>query len=160
MNATRVFVHGLEGSSHGTKAMFFRERYPDMIIEDFRGTLEQRMDKLERILRDRTSLILVGSSFGGLMAAAFACKDQARVKKLVLLAPALSVEEFEPFLVQRIDTPAVIFHGKDDDVVPLAPVYEIARMVFGNLTFNKIDDDHVLSKTFRSLGWDDLLENQ
>jgi len=59
MNATRVFIHGLEGSSQGTKGVFFRKRYPDMIIEDFRGTLGQRMNKLNSLLSEKTSLIMV-----------------------------------------------------------------------------------------------------
>ena len=63
--ATRVFIHGLESSSKGTKGVFFRERYPDMIIEDFHGTLEQRMDKLNSLLYKKSSLIMVGSSYGG-----------------------------------------------------------------------------------------------
>lgn len=158
MNVTRVFIHGLESSSQGTKGVFFRQRCPDMIIEDFHGPLEERMNKLNSLLSDKTSLIMVGSSYGGLMAAIFACKRQKSVKKLILLAPALSRQEFEPYLQKRTDIPVVIYHGKNDDVVPLAHVHEIAHRVFENLTFNMVDDDHVLSKTFKSMDWDNLLE--
>jgi predicted esterase len=115
------------------------------------------MDKLNRVLRDKISLIIVGSSFGGLMAAVFACNNQRRIKRLILLAPALTFEEFKPYLAQKIHTPVIVFHGKNDDVILLAAVYEIACSVFENLTFNAIDDDHVLSKTFESLDWDNLL---
>ena len=158
MNATRVFIHGLEGSSQGTKGVFFRERYPDMIIEDFQGTLEQRMNKLNSLLSEKTSLIIVGSSYGGLMAAIYAFNNQESVKKLILLAPALIFRGFEPYLQKRTDTPVIIYHGQGDDVVPLAPVHEIARRVFENLTFNMVDDDHILSKTFKSTDWDKLLQ--
>ena len=158
MNATRVFIHGLEGSSQGTKGVFFRERYPDMIIEDFHGTLEQRMNILNSLLSEKTFLIMVGSSYGGLMAATYAFNNQESVKKLILLAPALIFHEFKPYLQKKIDTPVIIYHGKGDDVVPLAPVHEIARRVFENLTFNMVDDDHFLSKTFKSIDWDKLLE--
>ena len=157
MNDTRVFIHGLVSSSLGTKSVFFRERYPDIIIEDFDGTLEQRMDKLNSLVYDKSSLIMVGSSYGGLMAAIFALNNQERVKKLILLAPALACEEFELHIQKRIDTPVIIYHGKNDDVVPLAPVHDIARRVFENLTFNIVDDDHILSKTFKSIDWDNLL---
>jgi hypothetical protein len=44
---TRVFIHGLDSSSRGTKGSFFRERYPEMILEDYSGPLEKRMAKLE-----------------------------------------------------------------------------------------------------------------
>ena len=158
MKTTRVFIHGLEGSSLGTKGLFFRDRYPDMIIEDFHGTLELRMNKLNRILPEETSLIMVGSSYGGLMAAIFAFNNQQRIKRLILLAPALVLHEFEPYSQKRTKTPVVIYHGKGDDVVPLTPVHQIACRVFENLTFNMVDDDHFLSKTFKSIDWDKLLE--
>jgi len=158
MNDTRVFIHGLESSSRGTKGVFFRERYPDMVIQDFHGTLGERMDKLNSLLSEKTSLIMVGSSYGGLMAATFAFNNKERVKKLILLAPALVFREFEPYLGKSTDTPVIIYHGKNDDVVPLTPVHEIACKVFKNLTFNMVDDDHILSKTFKSIDWDNLLE--
>ena len=157
MNNTKVFIHGLLGHSKGTKATFLRERYPDMIIEDFRGSLEERMDKLNSVLAGKESIVMVGSSLGGLMAAMFALDNQERLKKLILLAPALATEEFMPNLERRTDTPVIIYHGKDDDVVPLAPVQDIAHRVFDNLTFNTVDDDHVLSKTFTMIDWDTLL---
>ena len=160
MSLTRVFIHGLEGSSQGTKGRFFREKYPDMIIEDFQGTLQQRMDKLDRLLCDKTSLILVGSSFGGVMGVLFACNNPRKVKKLVLLAPALTLETFEPYMHQSMDTPVVIYHGKNDVVIPFAPVHEIAGSLFKNLIFNVVDDDHVLGKTFKSMDWDRLLETK
>ena len=158
MKTMRIFIHGLEGSSRGAKGLFFRDRYPDMIIEDFHGTLDLRMNKLNSILTEKTSLIIVGSSYGGLMATIFAFNNQQRIKRLILLAPALVLNEFEPYSQKRTNIPVVIYHGKGDDVVPLAPVHEIARRVFENLTFNKVDDDHFLGKTFKSIDWDKLLE--
>lgn len=158
MNATRVFIHGLEGSSRGTKGVFFRKRYPDMIIEDFHGTLGQRMNKLNSLLSEKASLIMVGSSYGGLMAATYTFNNRESVKRLILLAPALVFREFEPYLERKTDAPVIIYHGKNDHVIPLTSVHEIARRVFENLTFNMVDDDHILSKTFKSIDWDKLLE--
>ena len=157
MKHTRVFVHGLVSSSQGTKGRFFRERYPDMVIEDFLGPLDQRMEKLNNLLSKKRSLIMVGSSYGGLMAAIFAFDNERRVKKLILLAPALVSEGFEPYMQERIDVPVIIYHGTGDKVVPPLPVQDIARKVFTNLTFNMVEDDHVLSKNFKLIDWDSLL---
>jgi pimeloyl-ACP methyl ester carboxylesterase len=154
---TRVFIHGLESSSRGSKGAFFRERYPGMILEDFSGSFSQRMLSLEDLLAARSNLILVGSSYGGLMAAVYACLHEDRVKKLILLAPALHLESFKPYLRKRLLMPVVIFHGLRDDVVPLATVREIVGQVFVNQTFNAVDDDHFLRKTFTALNWDTLL---
>jgi predicted esterase len=158
MKPTRVFIHGLESSSMGTKGVFFREKYPDMIIEDFVGTFKDRMEKLNEILSGKTSLILVGSSYGGLMAAVYACKYEKSIKKLILLAPALDIHEFEPYLGSQLLLPAVIYHGRDDDVVSPSSVKDIARKAFANLEYHLVDDDHSLHRTFSLINWDDLLE--
>ncbi len=160
INITRVFIHGLESSSQGTKGTFFRERYPDMIVKDFRGSLKKRMDKLNKILLHKTDIILAGSSFGGLMAAIFTCNNEDKVKKLILLAPALNLKEFKSYLKMRIDIPVTVYHGKNDDVVPVTFVQKIARKVFTNVIYNIVDDDHPLSKTFKSFNWDELLNFQ
>ena len=157
MNVTKLFIHGLESSSQGTKSVFFKERYPNMIVEDFRGSLEERMKKLNRILLDKKDLVLVGSSFGGLMAAIYTCNNEDKVKKLILLAPAINLEEFKPYLNNRIDIPVIIYHGRNDDVVPVASVQKVARKVFTNITYNIVDDDHPLRETFESFDWDELL---
>jgi predicted esterase len=157
MKDTRVFIHGLLGHSGGTKASFLRERYPDMVIEDFRGNLQERMHKLNSILAGKESLIIIGSSLGGLMAAMFTLNNPERVKRLILLAPALAAEEFGPYVNKTTDTPVTIYHGQNDEVVPLAPVHDIAHRVFQNVTFNTVEDDHVLSKTFRLIDWNNLL---
>ena len=61
MQTTHVFIHGLESYGRGTKDMFFSERYPEMIIEDYYVSFPQRMEKLEEILAGTNNLILDGS---------------------------------------------------------------------------------------------------
>lgn len=155
---TRVFVHGLESSSQGNKGVYFKQHYPDMIVEDYPGTFRERMDKLNALLKDRDNLIVVGSSYGGLMAAVYACENDARMRKLILLAPALNLEEFDPYLKNIISLPVVVYHGAADDVVPVAAVKKIAGAVFPNVEYNIIDDDHSLHAKFESLDWEMLLQ--
>jgi pimeloyl-ACP methyl ester carboxylesterase len=116
------------------------------------------MEKLNKILSDETSLILVGSSYGGLMAAAYAFDNEKSVKKLILLAPALNIYEFKPDLGRQLLLPVVIYHGRDDDVVSPSSVQDIARKLFANLEYHLVDDDHSLHTTFSLMNWDDLLE--
>ncbi|HYA14096.1 MAG TPA: alpha/beta hydrolase [Syntrophales bacterium] len=158
MDLTRVFIHGLESSSQGTKGVFFRERYPDMIIEDFVGTFEQRMEKLYKLLSDKADLILVGSSYGGLMAAVYAFNYKEKIRKLILLAPALNIDEFKPYLNRKLCLPVMIYHGRNDDVVPPLSVRNIAVSVFTNLQHFLVDDDHSLHDTFSLMDWDALLD--
>ncbi|MFB3925730.1 MAG: serine aminopeptidase domain-containing protein [Syntrophales bacterium] len=157
MDVTRVFIHGLESSSRGNKGVYFRTRYPDMIIEDFEGPLADRMTKLNTILSHRRNLILVGSSFGGLMAAMYALRHEEETVKLILLAPALDLPDFIPFREKQTDIPTIIFHGKKDDVVPLSEVREIAKKIFRNLSYHVVEDDHPLRDTFETYDWPVLL---
>lgn len=157
MIPTRVFIHGLESSSGGTKGRFFRERFPDMIVEDFLGTFSQRLEKLETLLAGKSPLLLVGSSFGGLMATVYAGRHPLEVKKLILLAPALHLEPYRMHLPKKLFMPVRIYHGTNDVVVPLHPVRAIAMKICADLVFQEVEDDHVLKATFPSLPWEELL---
>ncbi|MEW6184356.1 MAG: alpha/beta hydrolase [Thermodesulfobacteriota bacterium] len=158
MKATRLFIHGLESSSGGTKGLFFRRHFPDMLIEDYFGSFSQRMVTLKGLLAEKDRILLVGSSFGGLMAAVYACEHEEQTKKIILLAPALHSDYFRPHLKKKSNVPVIIFHGRQDQVVPLEPVRAIAGQVFKNLQFNEVEDDHFLHRTFRTLNWKKLLE--
>lgn len=155
---TKVFIHGLESSGQGTKGVFFRENFPDMIIDDFFGPFMERMNKLDQLLLKKTDLILVGSSYGGLMAAIYTLNNETKVRKLILLAPALNLEEFKPYLNKKSLVPVTIYHGRRDDVVPPETVHDSARKVFTDLRYYLVEDDHSLHDTFASMNWDGLLE--
>jgi len=152
-----MFIHGLEGSSQGVKARLLRETFPEMLIPDFRGSLDERMVKLYSIIGDREGWILVGSSFGGLMAAIAGCEKPAQFVKLVLLAPALIWPDFADASCQPIQVPVVIFHGSEDDLISLKDVQAIAQTVFLNLDFNVVRDDHGLYRTALNLEWKRIL---
>ena len=155
--AVKMFIHGLESSNQGTKSIFFRNKYPDMIIPNFRGDLHERMKKLHGILADKFQISLVGSSFGGLMASIFAMENEPRVEKLILLAPAINSPDFKDYHKKEISVPVWIYHGKEDEIISLADVEPIAKKVFRNLSLHVVDDDHSLHKTFKLMAWDELL---
>jgi len=153
----RIFIHGLESSNQGTKSVFFRERYPDMIIPNFTGELQKRMEKLKEILYGRSDIKLVGSSFGGLMASLFAMENESKIKKMILLAPAINLIRFINQNSKIISVPVWIYHGTNDNVIPITEVDPIAKKTFNNLSFHEVDDDHFLHKTFKTIDWDSLL---
>lgn len=155
--SVKVFIHGLESSNQGTKGVFFKEKFPDMIIPNFPGTLQERMEKLKEILSGKSGIRIVGSSFGGLMAVVFAAEHENRVDKLILLAPALNLMEFSDYHQKKISLPVWMYHGRDDEVIPLETMEEIAKKIFLNLTFHAMDDDHYLHKTFKTIDWKTLL---
>ena len=157
MKNTLVFIHGLESTSQGTKGQYFKNLFPEMLIEDYTGDFQTRMQKLNSLLGGLDNLILVGSSFGGLMAAWFALENEPRVKKLILLAPALILEGFENAVNQKLQIPVILYHGIKDDVVNPDAVKKIAEKTFGRLEHHLVDDDHPLSNIFPTLDWPKLL---
>ena len=153
----RIFIHGLESSNQGTKGLFFKREFPDMIVPNFPGTLQERMQKLNRTLSRQSGIRLVGSSFGGLMAALFAMENEGRIERMILLAPAINLMGFSNAHEREISVPTWIYHGKDDEVIPLETIEGVAKKTFRHLNFHVVDDDHYLHKTFKRIDWQELL---
>lgn len=157
MENTLVFIHGLESTAKGAKGQYFSQNFPRMIIEDYTGDFASRMKKMGNVLAGRTGLIIVGSSYGGLMAVSYAMENESRIKKLILLAPALNLPEFKIQSGKKINIPVIIYHGTKDDVVDPQVVKNIAVKCFGKLEHHFVEDDHPLHETFPLLDWKKLL---
>jgi pimeloyl-ACP methyl ester carboxylesterase len=153
-----IYLHGLLSDSRGVKARLLRERFPEIVIPDFDGSLEERMQHLYSILGDTPGWTIVGSSFGGLMGAMFTCGRPQQVRKLVLFSPALVWPDFASTPPEPVDVPTVIYHGLRDDLVPIEPVRKLAGQVFQKLTFHAVDDDHGMYKTVHELDWEEVLQ--
>jgi alpha-beta hydrolase superfamily lysophospholipase len=153
----KIFLHGLESSSRGAKARFLQGMFPDMLVPDFSGSLSARMTTLASLIKGQADLILVGSSFGGLMATIYAMANEADISRLVLLAPALNFPEFSNYPTTRIAVSTWIFIGSDDTVTPAKDVVPLARQIFSNLIYEEVADDHMLARTFRHFDWPGLL---
>jgi len=154
---TRIFLHGLESSSKGSKASFLRALFPDMLIPDFKGSLSERMATLEAILAGRENIVMAGSSFGGLMATLYTMEKQETVDRLILLAPALNFPEFFQYDLKSIKVPTRMIIGCDDNITPPQEVLPLARKIFTNLDYDEVDDTHILAETFRKFDWQNLL---
>ncbi len=153
----RLFIHGLLSSGQAFKANYLRQYYfPNLVSPDFPGTLEERMARLDVVLGDASDIILIGSSFGGLMAALFTCAQPQRVRKLILLAPALLWPDFADNPPAPVSVPTTVYHGRRDNIVPLAPTKALAEQVFTNLRYHEVEDDHSLHATVQAIDWQAL----
>jgi pimeloyl-ACP methyl ester carboxylesterase len=152
-NLHLIFIHGLISSGQSYKANLLRGFFPDILTPDFEGSLEERLAQLEPILSDRSDWIIIGSSFGGLMGAMFTRQHPAQVSKLILLAPALIWPEFAQVLPPPVSVPTVVYHGINDELIPLDLVRPLAEGVFTDLTFHAVDDDHGLKATVQGIDW-------
>ncbi|MBU0550483.1 alpha/beta fold hydrolase [Myxococcota bacterium] len=85
---------------------------------DFRGLrLEARLVVAEASTRGCERLVIVGLSFGGLVAARLTHRHPERVGGLVLCAPALHREEAE--VIDAAPHNTHLIHGLHDDGVPI-----------------------------------------
>ncbi len=161
-----IFIHGLESSGHGFKGNLFRTLFPNILTPDFsaynerislRVLLSKRMKELELIMEYKPEWIIIGSSFGGLMGTLFTLQNLDKVQLLILLAPFLDpqflrVKDFKP-----VDIPVIIYHGKEDAIVSVKKSRRCAELLFANLTYNLVEDDHQLHKTVSKIEWKTLL---
>lgn len=161
-----IFIHGLESSGEGFKGNFFKKKVPEILTPSFEPfqpnlpinlLLKKRMQQLESLLKLHHFWIMIGSSFGGLMATLYSLQNPTKVNKMILLAPALNERYFPKKKISPIDIPVTIFHGKYDNVVARGPTEVIARKYFTNLEYNIVDDDHFLHLTVQELDWKQLL---
>lgn len=153
----RLFIHGKDGSSQGFKVQYLRRLYPDLLAPDFPGDFWQRMARLEQVIGDSAGWTIVGSSMGGLMAAVFACQHPGQVDRLVLLAPALAFLDLAQTPLPPSDTLVVVYHGRQDDVVPMEKTRQVADQIFPHLQFNVVEATHDLNPLMAAIDWRALL---
>lgn len=170
-NAKIIYLHGSDSSSQSGKARQFAEKFQGMKTPDFTGSFEERMKQLYDALGKEKGWIIIGSSYGGLMATVFASENPKQVRKLVLLAPAILKDKSGIYLdpvtgkplsgnwkdLQTVSVPTVIVHGNQDDIVPLEPVRKTAEELFTDVEFIVVDDGHRLQKAFGELDWEEIL---
>ena len=152
-----LFIHGSDSNGQTYKAQVLRKIFPGLLSPDFSGPLAVRLAQVEDILKDEVNWTLIGSSLGGLMAALFTAKHPDQVRKLVLLAPALHLQEFSRHLPRPVHVPTLLIIGKKDEVIPIETVHRLASRIFPGLTYLSVDDDHRLHHTTDQLDWLELL---
>ena len=163
-----IFIHGLESSGQGFKGQLLRKIFPEILTPDFKKytpdisfqvLLRERMAQLILILTEKTSWIMIGSSFGGLMGALYTCNFPEKVSRLILLAPAILNPELNPNKFKPINVPVTVFHGKNDTVIPLKRTRIRAEKLFLNLEYHVVDDDHMLHNTVQNIDWLTLIKS-
>ena len=153
-----VYLHGSDSNSNSGKARLFREWFPGMLTPDFIGTFDERMTQLYSILSNKIDWTLIGSSYGGLMGTIFTLEHATQVRKLILLAPALTLEPLASRTdLQPVSVPTHLIHGTLDTVVPLEPVRAVAQKLFTGLTIHIVEDDHRLQKSVNKIDWKTIL---
>jgi hypothetical protein len=155
------FLHGLKGSSQGTKSLFLKKYFPDCIIPDFSEDMHQRMNQLKPLVK--SPAWLVGSSMGGLQALFFANFYPNLVKGMVLIAPAVGffedswcsasdLERIKSLIIPE-NIPCTILAGLDDDVIPMNDIEALIdrSQKSPSIKLLKLEDDHQLNQSLEIL---------
>ena len=160
-----IFIHGLQSSGKGFKGLYFKKIIPEILTPDFvkfdpkrtiDDLLNSRMTQLNKLLSKKNLWVIIGSSFGGLMGVLYTLQNPRRVKRLILLAPYLATKLLKCDTLSPINIPAIVFHGKYDEIAEFKPSREQAYRLFTNLEFNATEDDHNLNQTVEKLNWIEL----
>ena len=147
MSPQLIFLHGLESEPGGSKFLTLQSLGLGDVLEPDCSKLivpDERFRVVEAALAGHPRLVLVGSSFGGLMALKFAAAHPEQVAAMVLCAPAVHRPEpgWRPPRV-NLTIPVRVLPGPQDDIVPLAAVE--AYCVANGLPLTGVDDNHRLS---------------
>jgi len=161
-----IFIHGLESSGKGFKGTYLKSIIPEILTPNFKkfkrnmlldSLLKERMRQLDLILKKKNSWIIIGSSFGGLMATLYALRNPEKTERLILLAPLLATPMLQIDKISLLDIPTIIFHGKNDEIAQYKASREQAYQLFTRLEFNTTEDDHDLNKTIATINWSKLI---
>jgi alpha/beta superfamily hydrolase len=137
-----LFIHGLEGSPEGAKAVYLAERFaahtPRMQTADFPRCVELQ----KRMLRDHVPHVVVGSSFGGAVALTL-LQSGAWAGPTLLLAPAIDAFGVSPELPENADVTVV--HGTGDTVVSIVSSRRLVQSAKSKRArLLEVDDTHRL----------------
>lgn len=143
-----IFSHGQDGEPWGAKIIAMAEvaKRHDLRVEsvDYRGMADPaaRIAKLLAFCRELPgSLLLVGSSMGGHVAAAVS--REVPTRGMFLLAPAFFMRGYEQYTPQPAACPVEIVHGWNDDIVPAQNSIRFAQQY--KSTLHLLDSNHRLT---------------
>lgn len=138
-----IFLHGKESGPHGSKYRTLASEY-SVHSPDFQGLgIWERLEKVEKITEGMTNVTLVGSSYGGLLAALLYDRHPERFRGYVLLAPAF-YEAHQDALdtIEGVPENARVLHGLNDEVVPIRDARSFCEEK--GLPFVEVEDGHRL----------------
>lgn len=156
---------------NSTKGILFKEklnvkpiRYRDCDPEDI--VVSDCLLRIEKEIKNDKNAVLIGSSFGGFLAAKTALKNP-NIKQIILLNPAmipphvditkikgipqrilLDMKDISLFK-KKIASKIFILAGTKDDIIPIDWVVEFAMAQEATLKF--LDDDHSFTYNMNQL---------
>lgn len=145
-----LFFHGKESGPFGSKYHTLSEEF-SVTSPDFQGMdIWERLDKADFLTEGMVGAFLVGSSYGGLLAALLYNRHPDRFSGYVLLAPAFYSSHADALsTITTVPDNAVVIHGSQDEIVPL---HEVEEFCTGKgLPLVVVRDGHRLKESYVEL---------
>ena len=142
------FIHGLEGSPQGSKARLFAQHFetitPEMDTSSFDGSVDTQAAALSEFHPD----ILVGSSFGGAVAAELLARRLWQGPTMLLAQAAI---HYDPAASLPPGIPVWLVHGTGDTVIDPDQSRRLAATANSDeVRLIEVDDDHPLHASVAS----------
>ena len=137
-----LFIHGLESSPKGTKAVYLDKEFealtPAINTGDFAACMAQQTAAIETFCPD----VVVGSSFGGLVAVQLLASGAWRGPTLLLAQASFRLD---PDASLPEGVPVLLVHGTRDEVIPVEHSRRLATTGTPKLVrYVEVDDTHRL----------------
>lgn len=141
--ASILFFHGKESGPFGGK---YRALSEEWVVDspDFQDMdIWERLEFIEDYTFGMENLVVVGSSYGGLLATMLFARHPERFRGYVLAAPALyEAHEDAMEVIDKVPDLARVIHGTHDDIVPIESVRSFCER-FG-VDMVEVEDGHRL----------------
>ena len=159
------YIHGYQSSPDSNKGTIFKEKlnaktikYRDCKSEDL--VISDCLKRIFEVIKNDKDVVLIGSSFGGFLAAKTALENP-NVKKLVLLNPAIippyydlkTIKDMPQRIIKdmidkrlfenKLNTEITILKGTEDKLIPNKWILEFAMAQEATIMF--LHDDHRFS---------------
>jgi len=170
-NFKLYYIHGYKSSPNGAKGVLFKDELNAVAIkyrdcEPEKLIISSCLNQISNAIKNEENIVLIGSSFGGFLAATTAI-DNSNVKKLILLNPAIippltNLDNYKNIpmriLVDMVDrrlfekkifADIIILRSTKDEVIPDSWVLTFAKSQEATVMF--FHDNHRFSRNLMKL---------
>jgi len=165
------YIHGYQSSPQGNKGLLFKEKlnieaikYRDCEPEEL--NISNCLKRILDVIKNEISVVLIGSSLGGFLAASTTI-NHANVKKLILLNPTIippsaKLNNFvgvprriledmkdDRLFKNKINTEIIILRSTEDELIPDSWIFKFAKVQEAMIIF--LHDDHKFSRNLSKL---------
>lgn len=148
------YIHGKDSGPNGVRSLFLKQKLPHIEIPALPNDIPERLALLDDLIQ--SPCVMVATSLGGLTALLWLKENGAKVKALVLVAPAVGTfdpayqtpEILEVFngLVIPHEIPTWLLAATQDEVIPFVSIEAcVSRsQPHPELHYFRFDEGHLL----------------